>query len=110
MWKDANNSMDQIFINLTSYVNFPVTCPICLKNQAHIYMHLYDDVTRRGGLWIWCSACLSFIHGSVYVPKYWDNCSAIELEKLTAFPTYLESERDTVDEHTNLILKRFRQQ
>lgn len=68
-----------------------------------IYMHIYDDKTRWGGLWIWCSECYSFSHSSLYIPEYWENCALIELEKLSAIPIYLNKIKDKIDNHMNMI-------
>lgn len=110
MWKDAGNSMEQLFSNFGSYTDFPAVCPICREKNAHIYMHLYNAATRRGGLWIWCSGCLSFFHASVHVPAYWSNCHTVKTDKLTALPIYLDNLKDTLDEHSNMILHRIKQQ
>ena len=85
-------------------LEFPAACPLCNKNGAHIYMHVYDDKTRRGGSWSWCSECHSFLHSSMYVPEYWRNCSIIELERLSVVPIYLEEVKDKLDEHANSII------
>lgn len=101
MWKDGNDKIEELYINLKKIKKFPTECPICKKNNAHLYMHIYDEKTRRGGLWIWCSECHSFFHGSIYVPRYWKNCVDIKLENLSAIPTYLDKIKDKIDRHIN---------
>ena len=101
MWKDDNDKIEELY--LKKIKKFPTICPVCKKNNAHIYMHVYDDKTRRGGLWIWCSECYTFSHGSIYVPKYWENCPLVEFEKLCAIPSYLNEMREIIDTHVNAI-------
>lgn len=104
MWKDYDDRINELFSNLRMINKFPTVCPMCKKRGAHIYMHIYDDKTRRGGIWSWCSECYSFSHGSIYVPTYWKNCSMVELERLSAVPIYLEEVKDKLDEHVNSII------
>ena len=99
MWK-VNGKIDELYSNLKRIKMFPTTCPVCKKNNAHIYMHVYDDKRWKGGLWIWCSKCYTYSytytssHGSIYVPRYWENCPLVEVEKLWAIPTYLDEMRE----------------
>lgn len=104
MWKDSNDKIDELFLKLQELKEFPTICPICNKKGAHIYMHVYNNKTRRGGSWSWCSECHSFSHSTIYVPEYWRNCSEIELEKLSAVPIYLEEIKDKLDKHANTII------
>ncbi len=104
MWKDSNDKIDELFLKLQELKEFPTICPICNKKNAHIYMHVYNNKTRRGGSWSWCSECHSFSHSTMYVPEYWRNCSEIELEKLSAVPIYLEEIKDKLDKHANAIM------
>lgn len=67
-------------------------------------MHVYDKETKRGGLWIWCSACCTFLHSSIYVPEYWENCPLVENEKLCAVPAYLNEIRKIIDTHVDNII------
>lgn len=84
----------------------PFRCPVCQGRQAHVYLHLCNDKTRRGGLWIWCSGCRRFMHGSVYVPEYWVNCPAVGFGRLTAVPVYLEDMKDSIDGHVNSLMNK----
>ena len=70
-------------------------------------MHVYDDKTRRGGLWIWCSECYTFSHGSIYVPEYWGNCPLVESEKLCGMPVYLDEIREIIDTHVDTIMNNY---
>ena len=103
MWKDDKDDIERIYTELKTIKKFPATCPVCNKLNAHIYMHIYDNKTRRGGLWIWCSECHSFSHCSIYVPKFWENCDLIEKEKLCAIPDYLEKMISIIDAHVNNV-------
>lgn len=102
MWKDDNDKIGELYVN-RSREKFPAICPVCKKSDAHMYMHIYDDETRRGGLWIWCSECHIFSHSSIYVAEYWKNCPLVEEEKLYAIPAYLDEMRDIIDAHVNAM-------
>ena len=107
MWKDDNDKIEELYLNLKSVIKFPAICPICKKNNAHIYMHVFDEKTRRGGLWIWCSECYAFSHASIYVPEYWKNCPLVEAEKLCAIPAYLDEIREIIDAHVDDIMNNY---
>ena len=104
MWKDDNDKIEELYLNLKGIKKFPAICPICKKNDAHLYLHVYDNKTRRGGLWIWCSECYAFSHSSTYVPEHWENCPLVEEEKLCAMPVYLDEIREIIDTHVNVII------
>ena len=106
MWKDYRCDIEKIYTDIKNIDKFPVTCPACNKLNVHIYMHIYDDKTRRGGLWIWCSKCHSFLHSSIYVPDFWENCELIKKEELCAIPDYLEKNVSLIDVHVNDLLKK----
>ena len=106
MWKDDNDDIKKIYMDFKNIKKFPTTCPICNKKNAHIYMHIYDNETRRGGLWIWCSECHSFSHSSVYVSKFWENCALIEKDELCAIPDYLDEMNSIIDAHVNDIINK----
>ncbi|MCM1258052.1 MAG: hypothetical protein NC307_09395 [Roseburia sp.] len=102
MWKDDNDKIEELYVKKNKD-KFPAICPVCKKNAAHMYMHVYNNATRRGGLWVWCSECKIFSHSSAYVPEYWENCSLVEMEKLCAIPDYLDEIKDIIDAHVNTI-------
>jgi ribosomal protein L37AE/L43A len=63
---------------------YPVKCPACNKASCHVYINRYEE-TSRGGVWVWCSNCHLFSHGStVSVPDWWVNSSRVDEEKLCA--------------------------
>lgn len=105
MWKDENDKIEELYFKLKEIKKFPTICPVCKINDAHIYMHIYDDKTKRGGLWVWCSKCYSFSHSSIYVPEYWINCPLVENEKLCAMPTYLDEIKDVIDSYVGTVIK-----
>ena len=105
MWADYNDKIiDNILINVEKSRNVPYVCEVCNNKTVHLYMHIYNDATKRGALWIWCSSCHSFWHSSVYVPSGWKNCSLIEKDKLCALPIYLDNIKAEIDNHTNKLI------
>lgn len=105
MWIDDDGSLARIYKNFDKIDRFPVTCPKCQKNSVHIYLHI-NDKTKRGGLWIWCSSCRVFFHGSVRLDVEWENCPKVEEEKLFAIPDCLDEIHDEIDKHMNSIKDR----
>ena len=106
MWKDYGNNIAEYAFKHIGLSEFaPYICPECNQNSAHIYMQVYDLNTRRGGLWIWCSNCHSFLHSSHYIPLNWVNYEHIETEKLSAVPIYLEELKAEIDMHVNMHIK-----
>lgn len=107
MWNGySNNDANIIYAQLELKSEFPVRCPACKGESAHLYMHVHNVKTRRGGLWIWCSECHAFAHGSVYVPNDWGNCPEVEADKLCAIPEYLEEIKEVIDKHVNELMRR----
>ncbi|MCR5607986.1 MAG: hypothetical protein K6G26_02860 [Lachnospiraceae bacterium] len=106
MWKDDKDAIERIYTELKTIKKFPAACPVCNKLSVHVYMHIYDDKTRRGGLWIWCSECHSFYHSYICVPKFWRNCDLIKKEELCAIPDYLEKMSSLIDAHVNTVINK----
>lgn len=104
VWRDDNDRINDLFLNLRSIKHFPAECPIRKRNSAHLYMDIHNPNTRRGGLWVWCNECYTFSHCSIYVPEYWETSTMISKEKLCAIPDYLNHISDVVDAHVNRIL------
>ena len=91
MWHSSDISME----SLLDTCEFPAVCPVCGHRGGHIYLRA--DRPRRGGLWIWCSACRSFEHASIIPPSYWANDALIESFQLHAIPDLLEEQKDAID-------------
>ena len=102
-WHDDNDKIDDILQNYELIGRFPTYCPICGMCDIHIYMHLHDSKTRRGGIWIWCGNCHVFSHRSIYVPQYWENYEN-EPAMLYAVPFNLDIIKSKIDYHVNNIL------
>lgn len=85
-------------------VNFPESCPICSNDKAHLYFNS-RGLDKIGGIWIWCSACKHYFHGSIMPPAWWENYSAVLQDSLTAAPDVLEDITSQIDEHINTLLK-----
>lgn len=104
MWKDDNDEILKLYVDLKKIKKFPTECPVCGKNSAHLYMDIHNSKTRRGGLWVWCSECYTFSHSSIYVPEYWENCPLVEDKKLCAVPNYLNEIKEIIDAHVDIII------
>ena len=81
-------------------LQMPRACPICSPNRSslHIYFHV-RGTNGRGGVWIWCDNCGTYIHGSIHPPTWWRNLEAIDPKRLTAVPGYLNDLADQIDAH-----------
>jgi len=104
-WSDGDDRLDESLkdILINGIRQYPLMCPICKKNSLNVYF-LRRGTKSTGGVWIWCSNCHSFTHGTVQIPIWWENCIDIEEEKLTALPLYQEKERERIGEHIKHIL------
>ena len=104
MWNDGNDRIMEIMNRLDDSESvFPVQCPVCGEKAGHIFMHRYNE--RRGGIWIWCSACRSFSHMSGILPDWWENMHGIEKSRLEAVPRYPDERNNDIDEWVNTLLK-----
>lgn len=94
-WKDADESnivkwyeiWDITFTKPT--IPADLACPECAEPTIH-YFYLRWGEKNRGGSWIWCSSCLSFIHASGIVPDWWKNIEHISPDLLEPQPEWLE--------------------
>lgn len=103
VWVDyENNIIEYAFGCMEHSDSAPYICPECGQRSVHLYMHVHDLNTRRGGLWIWCSSCRNFLHCSYYIPLNWNNFTGIELKKLNAVPAYLDELKVEIDMHLNM--------
>lgn len=105
MWKDNDDKILNMYKKFINSYEFDQLCPICNTENVHFYMHIHNSISRKGGLWVWCSNCHSYSHCSIIVPKIWKNCVFIESIKLCATPEYLDENKDLVDSHIKSILK-----
>jgi hypothetical protein len=78
-------------------VRLPAKCGHCQSSAVHIYFH--DHRRGRGGVWVWCSSCGCYLHGSAVVPSWWGNLAGVDEQRLTASPEYLEPLAHAVDAH-----------
>ena len=104
MWNDEKDNLFEILELLNkNKIDFPTTCPSCHNNDCHIYIH--DNGESVGSLWIWCSHCMEYIHATYIIPNWWKNCPNIKPEKLQVEPSYLENNKEIIDEWVNNLLK-----
>lgn len=102
MWIDDNGILNEIYKQFDEVKQFPALCPKCKKYSVHIYIHVHDKA-KNAGLWVWCSNCHIFTHGSMRLKHEWENIPIVEPEKLCATPDYLDNIRDEIDKHVNSI-------
>lgn len=97
-WND-NNKLFDLYNDIIreEITDFPYICPVCSEKSAHIYFYRFNDADNKGGLWIWCSKCKSYIHSFGKVPDWWHNCDKIELDCLAHTPDYLEKNKHLLD-------------
>lgn len=51
MWADYNDKIiDNILIDVEKSKNVPYVCEVCNNKTVHLYMHIYNDATKRGAL------------------------------------------------------------
>ena len=106
MWKDDDRieiAIDAILKKVTKDV--PLVCPICGKKQVHYYIHKWSEQSLRGGIWVWCSQCRCFSHGTIKVPEWWENSDSIPISQLNSLPDYLEDNKHKVDSYVNNLNK-----
>ena len=63
-WDDSRDEIMDIIevIESNKEPQIPIKCPMCNTNNAHIYMHRWEN--NRGTIWTWCSNCKSCTHAS----------------------------------------------
>lgn len=105
-WDDSREEIMDIVevIEKNKEAQIPVRCPICNTNNAHIYMHRWEN--NRGTIWAWCSNCKSCTHGSrLKLPNWWKNADFIDISELTSHPIFLELKVNRIDKHLILLMK-----
>lgn len=108
MWNDRDDTLEQVFDRIMDKKggDVPLICPVCGRKQVHFYFHKWNEKSDKGGMWIWCSGCKSFSHGTVQVPEWWENCNEISLNKLNSLPDYLEDHKEKIDHYVNELRKK----
>lgn len=102
MWNNNDKIMSVFDMDNNGNAHFPFTCPICNKENVHIYIHNHDD--KHCGIWVWCSSCHSYSHMSGELPKWWKNPDFVDADKLCSEPEYLETISDKIDIWVNNIM------
>ena len=107
MWRDGDDRIMDILdvIESENKESVPAVCPICGEREGHLYFHRYEKGHEAGGMWTWCSACCHSAHCRGRVPEWWINLEEINFEKLTAYPDYLEENKNRIDQWVNRIDK-----
>lgn len=106
-WDDSRAEIMDIIevVENSKTPKIPMKCPICNTNNAHIYMHRWEN--NRGTIWAWCSNCRSCTHGSrVRLPDWWENGDFIDVSELTSHPIFLELKASMVDKHLAKLLEK----
>lgn len=106
-WDDSKDEIMDIVevIEKDKNPQIPIRCPICNTDNAHIYMHRWEDNRDRGTIWTWCSNCRRCMHASrVKVPIWWENADFIDVSELTSHPIFLESKVDMIDKYLRKLL------
>lgn len=106
MWNDNEKKILEIEDNLyLEKNNYPVKCPVCGKNDGHLFYYEHQSSLNKGGKWIWCSSCFKCSHAYASIPEWWRNPEFIDSEKLAAVPDYLESNKDKIDSWINELMQ-----
>lgn len=106
MWKDDNDKIDDVFEDICAgnYSDLPIRCPICEDLSLYFYIHRWHWNGVKGGLWIWCSKCKNFSHGTIVVPEWWSNCKIISIDLLNSLPINLEEHKFEIAIHYLKVL------
>lgn len=87
-------------------INLPGICPVCGRNEVHIYFNRHRT-SKIGGVWVWCSSCRHYTHGTYLIPQWWENNPEIIESELTHAPDVLEMVKDEIDKHFNKLYGNF---
>ena len=100
MWNDSDDKIMQIYDTACERSSlFPVKCPVCGTETAHIYIHRHDE--NHGGIWLWCSHCHAYTHMSGIIPDWWSNPVFIDGNELESDPILLDKVASKIDEWVN---------
>ena len=88
-----NEIADRIYAGESPY---PGLCPSCGQAEIRYFYWRFDEDASppRGGLWVWCPACLRYSHYSAYVPEWWRNLPGVPYGELAHDPEWLEDHWD----------------
>ena len=103
MWNDEDIRIQNIYnMVCIDKQTVPLSCPICGKLHAHFFIYRHDET--HGGLWLWCSFCKSYTHGSMFIPDWWKNPDFIDSSLLMHNPDYLEKNAERIDDWVNTLI------
>jgi hypothetical protein len=96
---DSSAALDRLLDDLSSAQPAPMprTCPICGHATAHAHFH-------GRGLWLWCSHCRHYSHGTGRAPAWWRDTPAIDASRLRHDPEYLDAMAMTLDAHWDTLV------
>lgn len=92
-WQSPNVKMNQwygIMSIIYSKKTDPVSlvCPNCSKHTVH-YFYTRNGLENKGGSWIWCSFCLTYLHATSLIPSWWKEVENVPLDTLKPKPEWL---------------------
>lgn len=105
MWNDGDDRLEIVLGKLLvgDIKEYPLECPIC--NEKALNFYLIKRVNKiNGGVWMWCSNCRNFTHGTAKIPEWWENCNKIDIEMLTSLPLYQERNKMIIKKHVKDLL------
>lgn len=106
MWRDDNIQIMDILDNIETEKKsfFPVICPICRRQEGHLYFHRNKESDEKGSMWTWCSDCFHSAHAMYRLPKWWRNLKEIDIKQLNNSPDYLEQNKVQIDAWVNKLV------
>jgi hypothetical protein len=100
-WRDVEKEQDACWNRMAAGIfegasAHPGLCPSCGQAEVrYFYCRSGEDhCSRRGGMWIWCPACLRYNHYTAYVPEWWENLPGVSCDALAHDPEWLEEHWD----------------
>ena len=57
MWKDDNDKIEELYLNLKSVIKFPAICPICKKNLQNNNLHYKKNSKDKKMIVRKCETC-----------------------------------------------------
>ena len=77
--------VDRIFLGLETGI-----CPVCEFAKLRFFFSR-SLIEGRGGFWIWCPHCYTYLHISCRVPDWWEDDERVLNSNLTHNPEWLEN-------------------